>query len=239
MQYDEYGYNGKTLKGTVKYRDSLKNVLLSESAATKEEAYYLFDQAQRSEDDELLEKLGLRHDLALLPPGTFGKEYTRTFGHYHLHKENRKFMPEIMQVLEGELLVMIQNFDMNEFHFVKLVDQQCFILPPDYAHVNINIGTTPVVFSSVCSKFNTHFYEPIIKHHGMGFYCCTDGFVKNDSYDSSIQLTEVFGKPLNEYFNCDIHNIYELVGHPELIDFLLYPELAKDQFVFQSCKSEG
>ncbi len=90
-------------------------------------------------------------------PGTVGREYFMTKGHYHLNAGD-----EIYLALRGEGLVLLQSRDGRRQEVPLAVGQLAYI-PTGWAHRTVNTGETDLLFISIWPARIEHDYETIAR----------------------------------------------------------------------------
>ena len=89
-------------------------------------------------------------NITVLVSGKIGKEFTKTYGHYH--KDDRS---ETYKVLFGEGKMLIQNRaslaedesrrDASDIQLLEMKTDETVVVPEGYAHTMINTGDGPLV----------------------------------------------------------------------------------------------
>ncbi len=128
-------------------------------------------------------------NVTVLLPGTIGREFNKTFGHYHKHDEMEQY-----QVLLGTGLFLMQKREiLNPETDVRAVYFQAgdqVEIPAGFGHTMINTGLEPVVTQDTApeeaaEKIND--YEPVAAKHGFYYYVVSEAgetkLVKNSRYD--------------------------------------------------------
>lgn len=143
----------------------------------QQELYYMFRDVYRQET--------LRYDITLIPPIRYGKEYAKTYGHYHPPATDGQGYPEVYQVLGGEAVFLYQKKNPDESVSVQIVKGAAgdvVLIPPDYGHVSANIGSGPLICGNVVSSGFESDYREYRKNRGAAVYYTTEGVVQNTSY---------------------------------------------------------
>ena len=125
-------------------------------------------------------------NLTVLEPGKIGKEYIKTYGHYHVGK-----LEETYTILQGNGFVIIQerkkdknnkaiDSEIKNFKAIKVKISDKVFIPSGWGHLLVNTGKTwliasdnsPVNFDSRNSiSMPGHAdYKPFKKLHGAGYY---------------------------------------------------------------------
>ncbi|AUX79354.1 glucose-6-phosphate isomerase family protein [Sinorhizobium fredii] len=81
-----------------------------------------------------------------IEPGQVGREYFMTRGHFH----KRRDMGEVYYTQAGEGLLLLQSRD-RQIETMEMRPGTSSLIPPDWAHRSINVGTDPLVFVWVCN----------------------------------------------------------------------------------------
>lgn len=176
-------------------------------------AYFMYRNIYLDEHKDLFERNRIRFDITILLPLIIGKEYNKTFGHYH-PKSNGFSYPEIYEVIKGRAIFILQSetFDRVFLIYAKEGDQ-VFIFP-NYGHVTVNIGNEPLILSNlVYSDFQSD-YSVYREKRGAMVYVTTEGFIKNPNYNTNFEIVELRAKKL-------FRELYlEYIEHPEDFNFL-------------------
>jgi len=218
-----FHWSGKQLKtewgtyeASVRRISDLKDVLL-DPPEEEGDAYYMFRDVCRPEDREKFEAHAVRYDITVIPPGTIGKEYIKTFGHYHPEAGYGLSYPEIYEVLDGEALFLLQTRDASDFIAVRAGKGDVAVMLPNYGHVTVNTGTKPLIMANlVSSKFSSE-YGAVREKHGFAWYYTTEGWVKNPHYDTHPEILETGPSP----FPPDIYSFF--VERPRFFEWLNRP----------------
>ncbi len=210
----------------IRWASDLKPVLAYPELLKKDfPAYYMFRDIYKSKEDKekMLEK-GLRYDITYIPPAKIGKEFVKTYGHYH-PKANSVSYPEVYEVLEGKAIYLLQKgLDVERVIVVEAEKGDKVIIPPDYGHVTINPGNEPLRMANWVSRNFKSIYDPYTERKGACYYYLEDGWVKNDNYRdvpdiefATCDFEDVLGISKNE-------DMYTLVNDLDKLDFLNNPE---------------
>lgn len=111
-------------------------------------------------------------NITILPEYQLGKEYPKTYGHFHKPKAE-----ETYELLLGEAAMLIQKGvdPVEEIKLVRLERNKPLTISKGYAHALINLGEGPAV--TVDDHDPTRMvndYEPIKKKHGFAYYLVED-----------------------------------------------------------------
>ena len=132
-------------------------------AAGDRVVYDMLNAAVPEEDGHLL------HSVTIIHPGSVGKEFFMTAGHFHLDR----LAPEVYSCLAGRgaLLVMDREGDCS---FIPMTDGTVAYIPPGWAHRTVNTGTEPFAFLAVWPAGAGHDYGTI-KETGFSRLVLDDG----------------------------------------------------------------
>lgn len=178
-----------------------------------------------------LEILGgkLRYDITVLPQKIVGREFTKTFGHYH-----KDVSPELYEVLEGRAYFLLQRYEKNpaeiqEVYIVEAVAGEKAIMPPGFGHFSVNIGKNDLVLANWIG-LGDYDYNLFKNLHG-GCYYIVDGgqnieFAKNPNYKSVPELKKLKLRDLPELGikNDKDHPIWDLKNDPKKLEWLSKPK---------------
>lgn len=144
-------------------------------------------------------------------PGKVGKEYIKTYGHYHVGD-----ISETYWIVYGEGITIAQkragdsDDQIEQIRIIRVKVGDAVYMPRGWAHAAVNIGKTffataddsPVNFEDVDpSSLPGHAdYEPIKKMRGMAYYIVEESgqpaLVKNPSYKKVPEAKIEDWKPL-------------------------------------------
>jgi glucose-6-phosphate isomerase len=117
---------------------------------------------------------GLRYDVTVTLPGTVRGEFTKTAGHYHALDANGVSWPEIYDVLYGSAVFVLQRAvgdpsgDPEIDRAVAIVagPGDRLVIPPDYGHVTVNVGSTPLVVADLVAVASSNHYQGYANRRG-------------------------------------------------------------------------
>lgn len=131
-------------------------------------------------------------NITVLAPGKIGKEFTKTYGHYH-----RDDRTETYKVLFGEGKMLIQNRAVDAVQLLDMKAGSEVVVPKGYAHTMINTGNEPLVTvddSPEDAESKANDYEPVREKKGFALYVIEeDGKIKtvpNSSYGVGLYVHE-------------------------------------------------
>lgn len=220
----------------------MQDVLMSPGTQAMPEAYYMYRGvfASRNDIQKAFHDNKIRYDITILPPGQWGSEPNKTFGHYHEPKD----MPEIYQVLSGEAIYFQQKLndkgEVVDAIMVRAKAGDIVIMLPGYGHVSINTSPDkPLVMANWLTWHQKSYYGSFEKNRGGAYYATrgADGRVtmdeKNPNYKNTPPLREMrpaesisaFGLKQGE----PIYNLVHSARFPQLVRFLNYPKEYRDE----------
>jgi len=131
---------------------------------------------------------GSEPNITILLPHRLGKEYPKTFGHYHLHGEE-----ETYRILYGRAGLLIQKPKssghpeiIEDIQLLTAHAGEVFKVPPGYGHCLINLGSGLLITADWEAESAGHNYEPIEKLRGFGYYVVEEDtgpkFILNPNY---------------------------------------------------------
>jgi glucose-6-phosphate isomerase len=181
--------------------------------------YRMLNGVQRSEDAQLAD-LPLRYELTAMLGRPVGWEAAKTLGHVHVCPPGLSVgYPEVVEVLHGMAGFLIADLadgpdgpQSRRAWLVRAGPGDWVILPPDLAHVTIDLGAGPLVFSDVIDRRARGIYAGVAAARGFGWYVAADGGLRpNPRYARPPRLEEVSAAdwsgpapaPLYRYFRDD------------------------------------
>lgn len=154
--------------------EKMKEVLMEPDALGPEEMYFMIR--------------GIPN-ITIWNPGKVGKEYVKTYGHYHKHNE-----PESYLVLHGEGIFLMQKMGKTDDEVVDIKIQKAKVgdvvdIPIGWGHVACNIGKKFLVTADNApadAEHNQNDYTAIQRMHGFAYYILEENgkpaLVKNPKY---------------------------------------------------------
>ena len=100
----------------------------------------------------------LSYATTVIYPGTVGKEYFMTKGHYHEDLN----ASEVYICLDGNGRIVMQNTT-GDVIVAKFEKDYVVFVPPGYAHRTVNVGKTPLKFIAIYPSNAGHDYSTILK----------------------------------------------------------------------------
>lgn len=154
----------------------------------------------RRVQDTGLQDLPLRYELTIMGGRPIGSEAAKTFGHVHVRPPGARFgYPEVVEIVHGEAGFLIQDLRGSPAGamstvawLVRAKAGDWVVLPPELAHVTIDLGAGPLVFSDVIDRRATGIYSGVGEAAGFAWYVGRDGRLwHNPRYAAAPPLIEV------------------------------------------------
>ncbi|RIB35657.1 MAG: hypothetical protein BXU00_00965 [Candidatus Nanoclepta minutus] len=201
--------NGRIIEPKVRRKKDMEPVLL-EYDGEDEEMYYMYRGIFREEDEKQFQDYRIRHDITVVPNKMVGKEYNKTFGHYH--PDN---YPELYEVIRGEAIFIMQSRDFKSLILIRAKRGDQILILPGYGHVMVNVGREPLITSNLVYWDFESDYSVFRERRGAMVYITEDGIKVNDSYPLDFEIIKLEAKKIFE------ENIYkEFINNPKKFGFL-------------------
>ncbi|MDI6811631.1 MAG: glucose-6-phosphate isomerase family protein [archaeon] len=239
MPWIELTFGKRTFFPDVRKLEEMKEVVCDKQFLARAnmdmELYYMFRDVSRDEEDaKEIEERGLRYDITIIPPNTLGLEFVKTAGHYHPYLQGSNLTyPELYEVLEGEAHYLLQRREekqgietITDVVVVEAKSGDKVLIPPNYGHVTINPSESRLKMANWVARAFSSIYEPIKRKGGAAYFELTTGeFIKNERYEEVPAIR--YAKPADiEVKGIELNKkvaMYELLKHPEKLDFLIQP----------------
>ena len=226
---------GRRFEADIRWAYDLKPVLAYPKELKENfPAYYMFRDVYYSKKDyEIIKENGLRFDITVIPPKKIGKEYIKTFGHYHPIAENDLSYTEIYEVLKGEAIYLLQKVEDGKVVDVVAVEAKegdKVIIPPNYGHVTINPSNKELKMANWVYRHFKSIYEPYERLRGACYYYTEDGWIKNPNYSDVPEVRLVKPKIPKELGLKRSEEMYKLVRSLEKLEFLYRPSKYLEMF---------
>lgn len=219
----------KDVKPDVRTMEQMKPVLMDKNAPAPKEFYFMYRNVCLEKDRKKIFENNLRYDITVIPPAIIGKEFVKTFGHFHsVVPGTNTFFPEVYEVIHGTAHYLLQKE--NDFAVVKAAAGEKVIMPPGYGHITVNHSTETLVMSNWVEKNFSSDYDPIKKHGGAMYYETVKGFVKNKNYPVHPKIRELKPVEFKEFGLKKNVPMYSLVNEIEKLDFLKNPQKYPEVF---------
>jgi len=153
----------------------------------------------RRESDSHLADHTLRYELTAMTGRPIGWEAAKTAGHVHVRPPGGELgYAEVVEVLHGEAGFLIQDLAVGpsgpistRAWLVRAHPGDWVVFPPELAHVTIDLGAGPLVFSDVIDRRAVGVYTDVAGSQGFGWYVGADGSLRtNERYATPPLLEE-------------------------------------------------
>jgi glucose-6-phosphate isomerase, archaeal len=208
----------------------MKPVLMNSEANEPIECYFMYRDVHNKADKDLIHSSGLRFDLTLIPSTKLGKEFNKTFGHFHPKNSAGVFYPEIYEVIHGKALYLLQHISGNQFIAVSCNKGEKIIIPPGFGHVTINPGNETLVMANWIEASFKSDYSNFKEKKGAMYYFTEKGFEKNLNYENHVPVIGCNAKEFIE-LGITIKPMYlEGINNIKLFNYLIHPENFEKEF---------
>lgn len=225
-------FEGVELKPEVRTLGDMETVCLDRAFCAQADKtrvqYYMFRGIAKKEYAPLFKNpvLDLSYDIAIIPALEIGREFNKTFGHYHPKNAAGMRYPEIYEVIEGEAHYLLQRLDekngsADDVLLVKAKKGDKVVVPPGYGHVSINPTQKTLVSANITGVFKNDYDSYKAKRGGAYYEIIDDSLKPNPAYENLPLIKEVDAMvlPVNQEFDGD--NIYaQFVENPGKFEFL-------------------
>lgn len=185
-----FGENVEKVEADIRTKERMMAVLKNPEMDCPEDFYYMYRNVHMKGDESWIQENKLRYDITILPAFKAGDEYNKTFGHYHPKVPNTEtWYPEIYEVLHGEADYLQQNGE--EFLHCKVKAGEKCVMLPGFGHITVNAGSEALVMSNWVYPGFSSDYGPIEEKKGAEWFMTENGFVKNENYENSSEITEI------------------------------------------------
>lgn len=192
----------------------------------------------------------IRYDITVMPPKKIGREFAKTFGHYH-----EGLFPELYEVLKGRAYFLLQKpaspagkpennpKKIKEIYIVEVAGGEKAVMPPGFGHLSINIGKNDLVLANWIGlvSYNYNLFQEL---RG-GCYHILDSdeaieFKKNPNYKTVPKLKKLRPKDVPDLGiqNGKEHPIWDLRNDPQKLEWLIKPEKYLDLLTIEKLYKE-
>jgi glucose-6-phosphate isomerase len=154
----------------------LRTVVASPDAidSISDEVAYLTYRDVRLAAETGLPANGLRYDVTVTLPGAVDGERVKTAGHYHALDPHGVSWPEIYDVLSGSAVFVLQRAvgdpagdpEIDRALAIVAGPGDRLVIPPDYGHVTVNVGETPLVVADLVAIASNNHYQGYANRRG-------------------------------------------------------------------------
>lgn len=231
----EIEIGGRKFRADIRWAFDLKPVLAYPDELKENfPAYYMFRDVYYSKSDyERIREYNLRYDITVIPPAKVGKEFIKTYGHYHPIAEDNLSYTEIYEVLKGEALYILQKEEKNrvvDVIAIKAFEGDKVVIPPNYGHVTVNDSKKELWMANWVYRHFKSNYEPYRMRRGACYYYTEEGWIKNPNYGEVPELRFIKPKIPKELGLKKSEEMYKLVKYLRRLEFLYKPSRYKDMF---------
>ncbi|MFH1225245.1 MAG: glucose-6-phosphate isomerase family protein [Candidatus Diapherotrites archaeon] len=223
-----FGSGARKVDAVIRTGAEMRQALAdADSVEPAKECYYMYRGVCMEHDALEIESAGLRYDITVLPALMLGKEFNKTFGHFHPKVPGTAMSyTEVYEVLQGKAHYILQNPACTEFFVFEASAGEKVVIPPGYGHVTINPSKTETLVMSdwTAAGFKSD-YGVFRERHGAAQYETAKGWIKNKKYAKVPKMRMVKPREVPEFGFRKGKPMYSLVqeGKLELLDFLKMP----------------
>jgi glucose-6-phosphate isomerase len=168
----------------------------AQKADKKVVGYYMCRGVCRERDERLWKENGLRFDITVFPKLMLGREWNKTFGHYHSVPAGSKHaFPELYEVLKGKVHSLQQKRGAEgkivDAIMVEAGEGEKVLVQPDYGHFSINPSRDFLFLANIQSLESSSDYKPVEEKHGAAYYETLRGIVENRNYERIPPLKKI------------------------------------------------
>lgn len=211
--------NAKHHAHTVRHLSSMKKLFIGEDFEKDWDLYYMYRNVFSANN--------IRYDITIIPSLRIGKEWVKTFGHYHPKANDGVEYPELYQVLRGNAVFILQKKRSDGGVDVLMVDakeKDVILMPPGFGHVTVNRGSQTLILSNIVSNLFESDYSEYEQNKGAAVYL-TDSVEYNPAYVVKT-FNRITAPELNKSYGIGCKDILlELSKDPTLFEYLNVPHL--------------
>jgi oxalate decarboxylase/phosphoglucose isomerase-like protein (cupin superfamily) len=168
-------------------QSELQSVLYAPATKGPEITYWVFSEVSSNGTEAKAGKKqnGIKwNDMTVIAPGLYGKEFPKTYGHYHPPNTL-----ETYKLISGDGIFLLQKKhiengiwtpnQVDEVFLIKFAPGDEMLIPNAYGHSWSNVGNTPLLtFDDWKYGHTPTDYKAIETLHGMAFYLLNDNGLK-------------------------------------------------------------
>lgn len=220
----------------------MEDVLYEPREKGENELYYMYRGIALPPDEEAIAGRGLRYDVTAIRPGTVGREYIKTAGHYHPLKPGTGLTyPEAYEVLHGRAHYLLQlpapenSGRLQAVILIAAKPGDKVLIPPGFGHITINPGEDFLIMSNWVARDFSSVYEPYRACGGGAYFELQDEegpeFVPNSRYHHLPPLMRAPVTPLPQMKLITGLPLYRVFQEDQsAFDYLVRPEDFREQF---------
>jgi oxalate decarboxylase/phosphoglucose isomerase-like protein (cupin superfamily) len=149
----------------------MRDVLFTPSATGSNEVYWVFSDFNNK----------TWKNMTITTPGLYGKEFPKTYGHYHTTTDKT----ETYKLISGNGIFLLQKKHSENGVLIPYIVEEVILIGCDtgdevtikkeYGHSWSNVGDTPLItFDDWNWGHSPNDYEPIKQQHGMAYYIVSE-----------------------------------------------------------------
>lgn len=215
----------------VRRLDELSKVTAEPITEDAERLEYRMLNGVRRQEDRRLEQLPLRYELTAMVGHAIGREAAKTAGHVHVRPAGASLgYAEIVEVVHGEAGFLIQDLEpgpqgpvSSRAWLVRARPGDWVVLPPELAHVTIDLGAGPLVFSDIIDRRAKGVYSAVAEARGFSWYVDADGGLRpNERYAAVPELERCDAAEWSGDADGPLYSAFE--SEPEAFAWLSEPD---------------
>ncbi len=225
----------------------LSAVLYANPLKPENVIYRVWKNVRKTADENQINKVKLSYDITVIYPGKIGREFPKTFGHYHSEDIAGTGYPELYDVLSGRAWFLIQRpaklnpKKLEEIYLIEANEGEKVIVPPGFGHIAINPDIKDLALANWRASNFIYDYESYSNLRGSGYYVmeskngASADFEKNRYYEMVPDLKKISPKPVPELGIITYEPAYDMIKKPERLLFLVKPEKYLDILTIKKC----
>ncbi|PSR29015.1 MAG: hypothetical protein C7B47_03435 [Sulfobacillus thermosulfidooxidans] len=189
--------------------------------------YHVYEGVHLKSEQAKFRRLGFGVDVTMLWPGCLTREWSKTAGHIHTGIHRSDLFGEMVEVVHGEALFLLQAAShdrISEILLISATKGDWVVIPPGYSHVTMNTGPDVLALTFVHAQDIYLDYEDLARHRGAGLWIGPEGYRLNPSYAEIGVIRELRARDLIK--NPVGLPLYQLIGQqPDKFRFLIDPQV--------------
>ncbi len=188
--------------------------------------YHVYEGVHLKSEKDRIRQSGLGIDLTMLWPGQLTREWFKTAGHNHSGARRSTALGELVEVVNGQGIFLLQSVRNDRISETLLVSAQAgewVLIPPGFEHVTLNTGQDVLALTFLHAQDIYLDYESMARHRGAGLWIGPDGYRVNSSYQDVGVIRRLKAHELvkNPAPNVPLYEL--VVKYPERFQFLFDP----------------
>ncbi|MCY0909775.1 MAG: hypothetical protein OWR62_15470 [Sulfobacillus thermotolerans] len=165
--------------------EELRPFLEDPDASGPPYVYHVYEGIHLKSEETRYRAQGISVDLTIIWPGVLRDEWAKTAGHKHSAADNDEWRAEVIEVINGQGLFVLQSGNRDRIDDLVVISAQAgdwVVIPPGFGHVSVNVGED--VLAIVCAHAQDIYleYEEMARHRGAGVWIGPEGMRENPSY---------------------------------------------------------